>query len=80
MAYTTDPVADLLTRIRNANSAYHDSLEISSSKLKLEIVKILQPFLLRARAFRRSRSLLPSSFGTQKSNRDFGIRATEQLP
>ena len=42
MAYTTDPVADLLTRIRNANSAYHDSLEISGSKLKLEIVKILQ--------------------------------------
>ena len=41
MAYTTDPVADLLTRIRNANNAYHDSLEISGSKLKLEIVKIL---------------------------------------
>jgi small subunit ribosomal protein S8 len=42
MAYTTDPVADLLTRIRNANRAYHDSLEISGSKLKLEIVKILE--------------------------------------
>jgi small subunit ribosomal protein S8 len=42
MAYTTDPVADLLTRIRNANAAHHDSLEISGSKLKLEIVKILQ--------------------------------------
>ena len=42
MAYTTDPVADLLTRIRNANSAFHDSLEISGSKIKLEIVKILQ--------------------------------------
>jgi small subunit ribosomal protein S8 len=41
MAYTTDPVADLLTRIRNANHANHDSLEISASKLKLEIVKIL---------------------------------------
>jgi small subunit ribosomal protein S8 len=41
MAYTTDPVADLLTRIRNANRANHDSLEISSSKLKVEIVKIL---------------------------------------
>ena len=41
MAYTTDPVADLLTRIRNANHAQHDSLEISSSKLKVEIVKIL---------------------------------------
>lgn len=42
MAYTTDPVADLLTRIRNANNAHHDSLVISSSKLKLEITKILQ--------------------------------------
>lgn len=42
MAYTTDPVADLLTRIRNANSVKHESLEISSSRLKIEIVKILQ--------------------------------------
>ena len=42
MAYTTDPVADLLTRIRNANRAFHDSLVISGSKLKLEIVRILQ--------------------------------------
>jgi small subunit ribosomal protein S8 len=38
----TDPVADLLTRIRNANSAGHDSVELSCSRLKLEIVKILQ--------------------------------------
>lgn len=42
MAYTTDPVADLLTRIRNANNAYHDSLEISGSRIKLEVVKILE--------------------------------------
>jgi small subunit ribosomal protein S8 len=42
MAYTTDPVADLLTRIRNANRAYHDSMEVSGSRLKLEVVKILQ--------------------------------------
>jgi len=38
----SDPIADLLTRIRNANRANHDSLEVSSSKLKLEIVRILQ--------------------------------------
>ena len=38
----TDPVADLLTRIRNANSAGHDSVEVMSSKLNLEIIKILQ--------------------------------------
>jgi small subunit ribosomal protein S8 len=42
MAYTTDPVADLLTRIRNANRANHESFVIAGSKLKLEIVKILQ--------------------------------------
>jgi len=42
MAYTTDPIADLLTRIRNANRANHDSLEISASGLKIEVVKILQ--------------------------------------
>jgi small subunit ribosomal protein S8 len=41
MAYTTDPIADLLTRIRNANRANHDALELSASKLKIEIVKIL---------------------------------------
>ncbi len=41
MAYTTDPIADLLTRIRNANRANHDALEISASNLKLEVVKIL---------------------------------------
>lgn len=38
----TDPVADLLTRIRNANSAYHDIVEAPASKLNMEIVKILQ--------------------------------------
>jgi len=38
----SDPIADLLTRIRNANSANHETLEVSSSKLKLEIVRILQ--------------------------------------
>jgi small subunit ribosomal protein S8 len=38
----TDPIADLLTRIRNANSADHDNLEVSASRLKLEIIKLLQ--------------------------------------
>ena len=41
MAYTTDPIADLLTRIRNANSANHDALEISHSKIKAEVCRIL---------------------------------------
>jgi len=42
MAYTTDPIADLLTRIRNANRAGHEHFTISGSRLKLEVVKILQ--------------------------------------
>lgn len=38
----TDPIADLLTRIRNGNSANHDWVEAPASKVNLEIVKILQ--------------------------------------
>ncbi|MFV0255437.1 MAG: 30S ribosomal protein S8 [Erysipelotrichaceae bacterium] len=38
----TDPIADLLTRIRNANHAKHDTVSIPSSNLKVEIAKILQ--------------------------------------
>ncbi|NLN78084.1 MAG: 30S ribosomal protein S8 [Armatimonadetes bacterium] len=38
----TDPVADLLTRIRNANSAKHDFVEVPASKLNMEILNILQ--------------------------------------
>jgi small subunit ribosomal protein S8 len=38
----TDPVADLLTRIRNAVRAHHAKVDVPSSKLKLEIVKILE--------------------------------------
>ena len=41
MGAITDPVADLLTRIRNAARAGHEQVEIPGSKLKLEIVKIL---------------------------------------
>jgi small subunit ribosomal protein S8 len=38
----TDPVADMLTRLRNANSAYHDSVTMPHSKLKAHIAEILQ--------------------------------------
>jgi len=38
----TDPVADMLTRIRNANKALHDSATMPSSKLKVEIARILK--------------------------------------
>jgi len=38
----TDPVADLLTRIRNANSANHDFVEVPAAKLSMEILRILR--------------------------------------
>ena len=37
----TDPVADMLTRIRNANTAGHDTVEIPASKIKKNIAEIL---------------------------------------
>ena len=37
----SDPIADMLTRIRNANTAKHDTVEIPDSKMKLAIAEIL---------------------------------------
>ena len=37
----SDPISDMLTRIRNANSAKHNTVDVSSSKMKLAIAKIL---------------------------------------
>ncbi|HSP72641.1 MAG TPA: 30S ribosomal protein S8 [Gaiellaceae bacterium] len=38
----TDPVADMLTRIRNANKALHDTTSMPASKLKVEIARLLK--------------------------------------
>jgi len=38
----TDPIADMLTRIRNGNIAYHDAVRMPSSKLKESLAQILQ--------------------------------------
>jgi small subunit ribosomal protein S8 len=38
----TDPVADMLTRLRNANSAYQDTVSMPSSKIKVHIAELLQ--------------------------------------
>ena len=38
----SDPVADMLTKIRNASMAKHEKVEIPTSKMKLQIVKILK--------------------------------------
>ncbi|MFN8193329.1 MAG: 30S ribosomal protein S8 [Nocardioidaceae bacterium] len=38
----TDPIADMLTRLRNANQAYHDAVSMPYSKLKQGVAEILQ--------------------------------------
>jgi len=37
----SDPIADMLTRIRNGNTAKHDNIEVPTSKIKLAIIEIL---------------------------------------
>src|SRR5665647_2843017 len=38
----TDPIADMLTRLRNANQAFHDQATMPSSKIKVKIAEILK--------------------------------------
>jgi small subunit ribosomal protein S8 len=38
----TDPIADMLTRLRNGNAAYHDDVTMPSSRIKVEIAKVLK--------------------------------------
>jgi len=42
MAVSTDPIADMLTRIRNANSAQHRQVDIPASKIKEQLAKVLK--------------------------------------
>ena len=39
--HITDPIADMLTRIRNANSARHDTVDVPASNMKTSIAQIL---------------------------------------
>ena len=41
MMMTSDPIADMLTRIRNANTSKHDTVDVPASKMKLAIADIL---------------------------------------
>lgn len=52
----SDPIGDLLTRIRNASAANHDSLELPDSKIKREILRILQ-----AEGFVKSYEVIPDT-------------------
>ena len=42
MGVITDPISDMLTRIRNANRARHDHVDVPASRLKMEIARILK--------------------------------------
>ena len=42
----TDPIADMLTRVRNANMVRHEKLELPASNIKKEIAEILKSCLL----------------------------------
>lgn len=42
MAVITDPIADLLTRIRNANTANHDMVDVPASRMKQAVARILK--------------------------------------
>jgi small subunit ribosomal protein S8 len=42
MAVITDPIADMLTRIRNANIAHHERVDIPASRLKKDLAKVLK--------------------------------------
>lgn len=42
MAVVTDPIADLLTRIRNANTANHETVDVPASRMKRAILEILK--------------------------------------
>ena len=41
---TTDPIADMLTRIRNANTSKHKTVDVPASKMKVGIAEILTCF------------------------------------
>ena len=52
----SDPIGDLLTRIRNASRANHDTLELPDSKIKREVLRILQ-----AEGFIKSFEVIPDA-------------------
>ena len=53
----TDPIADMLTRLRNANQAHHDSVSMPSSKLKVNIASTLKYGANRQRAIQGVRRI-----------------------
>lgn len=68
--YVNDPIADMLTRIRNANTVRHESVDMPISKMKLAIAKILK-----SEGFIRNYKVLNTpekAFGTLKIYLSYG--------
>ena len=71
----TDPIADMLTRIRNANKAMHDTAEMPTSRIKEEIARLLKD----EGYIRDFRGLSPSSFDG-RGNFSLGVREQVIFP
>ena len=77
----TDPIADMLSRLRNANSAYHDTVSMPSSSVKVRIADILKhegfiaDYRVAANANGVGKSLiLDLKFGTNRERSIAGLR------
>ena len=65
----SDPIADMLTRIRNANTAKHDTVDVPASKMKISIADILlkEGYIIEDGAFKTIRIAL--KYGADKNER-----------
>lgn len=76
---TTDPIADMLTRIRNANTASHRTVEMASSKMKANLARVLKDegfiadYEVKGESPRQTLSI------TLKARKGTGIRALNGL-
>jgi len=77
----TDPIADMLSRLRNANSAYHDTVSMPSSSVKVRIAEILKQegyianYRVEANANGIGKSLiLDLKFGSNRERSIAGLR------
>jgi small subunit ribosomal protein S8 len=75
----TDPIADMLTRLRNASSAFHDEVEMPHSKLKMHIAEILEKegYIASFRAGEReghSRLVVELRYGPNRERGIAGLR------
>ncbi len=71
----SDPIADMLTRIRNANTAKHDTVDVPSSKMKLAIADIL----LKEGYIRKYDLIDEGSFKTIRITLKYGADKNEKI-